>query len=78
MSCKLRRLYITPIKSLPPSTVSGGVKAFFTKTQRLEILQLSNANLSNDFLRYKRKKHLFDFCFFNIENYVMVFIPIFI
>jgi Ran GTPase-activating protein (RanGAP) involved in mRNA processing and transport len=51
LSCKLRRLYISPIKSLPPSTISGGVKSFFTKTQTLEILQLSNANLSNDFLR---------------------------
>ncbi|CAF3836161.1 unnamed protein product [Rotaria sordida] len=51
LPCKLRRLYITSIKSSISSSISGGVKSFFTKTQLLEILQLSNANLSNDFLR---------------------------
>jgi hypothetical protein len=77
MPCKLRRLYISPIKSLPPSTQSGGVKLFFTKIQTLEILQLSNANLSNDFLRYELNKRI-NFIVYYIENYVMVFIPIFI
>ncbi|CAF2649231.1 unnamed protein product [Rotaria sp. Silwood2] len=51
LPCKLRRLYISSVKSSIPSAISGGVKLFFTKTQSLEVLQLSNANLSNDFLR---------------------------
>ncbi|CAF2605251.1 unnamed protein product [Rotaria sp. Silwood2] len=50
-SCKLRRLFISSIKScVPPSTI-GGVKLFFTKNQSLEIVQISNANLSNEFLK---------------------------
>jgi hypothetical protein len=55
MTCKLRRLFISSAKSSsnPPATTAGGVKIFFTKNQSLEILQLSNANLSNDILRYK-------------------------
>ncbi|CAF4915409.1 unnamed protein product, partial [Rotaria sp. Silwood1] len=51
LPCKLHRLYISSIKSSTPSSISGGVKLFFTKTQSLEILQLTNANLSIDFLR---------------------------
>ncbi|UJR27563.1 hypothetical protein I4U23_008845 [Adineta vaga] len=50
-TCKLHRLYITSVKStlLPP--VTGGVKLFFTKSQTLETLQISNANLSVEFLK---------------------------
>ncbi len=51
MSCKLRRLFISSVKSSIPPSISGGVKSFFTKNQTLEILQLSNANLSDEFLR---------------------------
>jgi hypothetical protein len=51
MSCKLRRLFISSVKSSGLSSLVGGVKLFFTKTQTLEIVQLSNANLSNDFLK---------------------------
>ncbi|CAF0852401.1 unnamed protein product [Adineta ricciae] len=52
MSCNLRRLFISSTKSSSPSPISsGGVKSFFTKNQSLEILQLSNANLSLEFLR---------------------------
>ncbi|CAM4889502.1 unnamed protein product [Rotaria socialis] len=49
--CKLRRLHITSTKSSTPLTIPGAVKFFFTKNQTLEILQISNANLSVDFLR---------------------------
>jgi hypothetical protein len=57
MTCKLRRLFISSAKSSnPPATTTGGVKVFFTKNQSLEILQLSNANLSNDILRYRVKE----------------------
>ncbi|CAF0872120.1 unnamed protein product [Adineta steineri] len=50
-SCKLRRLFITSIKSLILPTTTGGVRLFFTNNQTLEILQISNANLSIDFLK---------------------------
>ncbi|CAF1023065.1 unnamed protein product, partial [Adineta steineri] len=50
-SCKLRRLFISSTKSSNPTVNVGGVKTFFTRNQTLEILQLTNANLSNDFLR---------------------------
>jgi len=51
LPCKIRRLFISSIKaSISPST-SGGVKSFFTKTDSIEVLQLSNANLSMDFLK---------------------------
>ncbi|CAF3056472.1 unnamed protein product [Rotaria socialis] len=51
ISCKLRRLFISSIKSFIPPSVIGGVKSFFMKTETLEIVQLSNANLSNEFLK---------------------------
>jgi len=51
MFCKLRRLFISSVKSSVLPSILGGVKTFFTKNQTLEIVQLSNANLSNDFLR---------------------------
>ncbi|CAF0976859.1 unnamed protein product [Rotaria sordida] len=50
-SCKLRRLFISSIKSNILPSISGGVKLFFTKNQSLEIVQISNANLSNEFLK---------------------------
>ncbi|CAF0821938.1 unnamed protein product [Adineta ricciae] len=50
-SCKLRRLYITSAKSTVSSSFTGGVKLFFAKNQTLEVIQISNANLSNEFLR---------------------------
>ena len=56
MSCKLRCLFIYSTKFYAPSTITGGVKLFFTKNQTLEILQLSNANLSVDFLKYDKKE----------------------
>lgn len=50
-SCKLRRLFITSAKSSLPSAVTGGVKAFFTKNHTLEVVQISNASLTNEFLK---------------------------
>lgn len=51
LSCKLRRFYIWSTKTTGPASISGGVKLFFSKNSTLELLQISNANLSNDFLR---------------------------
>lgn len=54
LSCKLRRLLISSVKSLASPSGTGGAKLFFTKNQSLEILQLTNANLSTDFLKYEK------------------------
>ncbi|CAF4407253.1 unnamed protein product, partial [Adineta steineri] len=43
--------FISSTKYSNPTVNVGGVKTFFTRNQTLEILQLNNANLSNDFLR---------------------------
>jgi hypothetical protein len=42
------------VKSLTSPAGTGGAKLFFAKNQSLEILQLTNANLSMDFLKYEQ------------------------